>query len=86
MGDWWIVVAVLMATVVLIVFGMWCDGGLSTPKFCRTCGRRLVKDTLQVGFDRRSGKPIVRSWLHCPGLTRPWGWDDLDCVPPPPED
>lgn len=69
-----------------IIVAVWWSHNLAAPTFCRRCGSRLVRETQRVGFDPRTGKPQTCEWVHCPNLTRPWGWDDHDCVPPPPRD
>jgi hypothetical protein len=40
------------------------------PRFCTTCGSRLVTRTTSIGFDRFNGDERLHSWLSCPNTTR----------------
>ena len=51
------------------------------PKYCKTCGKPLVSDSMRVGFDPYTGEEMKQPTLYCPTLIAThvrWVWDDND--------
>jgi hypothetical protein len=52
---------------------------------CTRCGLRLERDSIQTGFDAKTGEPVFTKWKACPKWHSSWtnlwmGGSSHDCV------